>query len=101
MRSNESSVRHGADPPKNESGRIGASSSYFRSIRSLKTGNGILISANLFKSEAEIPSISILHTRSCCLSAEMMSELPDRCDDRFLAYTTMGKVGQRSSLFFT
>jgi hypothetical protein len=49
MRSSESSRKHGADPPKNESGTTGILTSVFPwSIRSVSCGTGFCIAAKKF-----------------------------------------------------
>ena len=71
-----SDCRVGADPPKNESGKVGTSSRYDNdkaSSSSISAGKGSLIVASSSNNEVGAPSIKILHTRSCRLSTEMTS----------------------------
>ena len=65
---------HGADPPKNESGRAGALICVEISRRYVNAENEffIFISRILFKNEFGISSMSIVRTRVCRLSAAMM-----------------------------
>ena len=96
-----SSCRRGADPPMNESGRTGGSSSFDRSPRNVSAGNGLFIMANFFNSAFGILSMSILHTRLYGLSAEMMLAMPCSRFPTVTKLMTIGNTGQTSSIFVT
>jgi len=58
MPSNENVRRRGADPPKNESGRTGATSQYTETSMRVNSGNGFCIAAaNLSQREPGIPEM--------------------------------------------
>src|SRR6266851_3395421 len=96
--------RCGADPPRNESGRLDCcpSSSADESCRDVSAGSGTLILANLLNSDFGMSQMLISHTRSQHLSAEATLRTP-RSGELGLVWqnTTIGSVGQISSIFLT
>src|SRR5712671_7432471 len=61
---NLSVCRHGADPPKNESGRIGTTPRYTQTSRCVNCGNGFCIAAaNLSQRELVISEMTISQMR--------------------------------------
>ena len=101
MPDKSSDLRRGADAPKNESGRSSPFSSFDQSRRDVSAGKGFFIVANLFNSEFGIPSMCILHTRSCCLSATIMFAIPRGRLPTAKTYMKIGRAGQMSSIFVT
>jgi len=76
MPHNKTSRRRGADPPKNELGRVGGFSSSGARWRYFNSGNGFFIAANFFNRGFGIFRRVISYTRSCCSSAAMTFVTP-------------------------
>ena len=93
----------GIDPPKKESGRVGGFEFLEESCRDVSAENGSLFftARILFQSVFGIPSMYILRTRLCCLSAATMFLVSCGFDIPGSPLTTMGNAGQISSVFYT
>jgi len=96
--SKKSRRNHGADAPKNESGRTGADLSWDRRSRPVSSGNGFFIAPNCFRSEFGTPQMSILHMRSCCSSAVKRLDTPRTSEVSEYAYMRIGSAGQIFSI---
>src|SRR6266850_4154808 len=72
---NRITCRHGADPPKNESGSTSAFSSFEKRTRLARARNGF-ISTNFLNNKFGMPKISIPCMQFCCLSAAMRLVTP-------------------------
>ena len=100
MEYNRIDFKRGADPPRNESERVGTHSLVDLSTIDNSAGNGFSIAAaDLNNIEVKPPQRWILHTRSLRSSAAVMLSALGGGDP--LAEMTIGRAGQMSSIFLT
>src|SRR5258708_4535169 len=92
--------RCGADPPRNDSGTIGAPRSSHRILRYVSARYDFCIGAKTSSnSKLVTPERLILYTRSLCSSATMMLSMPHV--DLSFRHTTIRKGGQTTSISLT
>jgi len=91
--------RRGADPPRNDSGRVGTFPPSEYNSKCVSFGNGFSTAAIFFIREFGMPRMSILRTRQCCSSALMMLSIPLGRFPLAIKSMTIGNAGQMSSIF--